>query len=65
MCLSLLHQHVSIAVTIIIRVAYKNIRNPKNVLKCVSEPLSFYKKLLELIIGRFHPIIGHECPWEE
>ena len=56
------HQHVSIVVTIIIRVAYKNIRNPKKMLKCVSEPPSFYKKLLEPIIGRFHPVIGHEGP---
>jgi hypothetical protein len=46
MCLSqgIVHyQHVSIVVASIIRVTYKIKRNPKKLLKCISEPLSVTK----------------------
>ena len=37
------HQHVPIAVSTITGVTYKNIRNPNNLSKCISEPLAVTK----------------------
>jgi len=39
------HQHVSIAVATIVKVTYKNVRNPNSLSKCVSEPLDVTKNV--------------------
>ena len=45
MCLShiIYHQHVSISVATIFKVTYKNIGNPNNLSKRISEPMDITK----------------------
>ena len=59
MCLSrtIHYQHVSIAVATIIRVTYKNIRNPNDLSKCTSDPLHVTKNVLNFLY--FHWISAY------
>jgi len=51
MCLShtIHYQHFSIAVATIIRVTYKNIRNPNSLSKCISDPVHVTKIVLSFV----------------
>ena len=51
MCLShtVHHQHVSITIVIVIRLIYRNIRNPNSLSKCITEPLQVTKNALNFL----------------
>ena len=51
MCLShtVHHQHVSIITVIVIRLIYRNIRNPIGLSKCITERLEVTKNALNFV----------------
>jgi len=57
MCLShnIHHQNVSIAVVMIVKVFYKNIRNPKSLSKCITKHLS-----LQRMYQTFHTVTEYQ-----
>ena len=51
MCLShtVHYQHVSITIIIVVRLIYRNIRNPNSLSKCITEPLEVTKNALNFL----------------
>jgi hypothetical protein len=55
MCLShtIHHQHISVTFVIIVRLIYRNIRNPNSLTKCITEPLEVTKNALTFLYSNW------------
>ena len=53
MCLShtVHHQHISVTFVIVVRLIYRNVRNPNSLSKCIPEPQEVTKNALNFLYG--------------